>query len=99
MTQHDWSTGAHRLGLFLNGDGITAPGPEGEPVRDSSFLLLFNAAGEDAQFTLPSRRFGAHWTLVLDTADPDAEPGSRTLRSQAPLVVSNRSLVLLRRVE
>jgi glycogen operon protein len=99
MTQHDWSTGAHRLGLFLNGDGITAPGPEGERVEDSSFLLLFNAAAEDARFNLPTRRFGAQWTLVLDTADPDAEPGSRTLRAQAPLDVTARSLVLLRRVE
>jgi isoamylase len=99
MTQHDWSTGAHRLGLFLNGQGITAPGPEGERVEDSSFLLLFNAAAEDARFTLPTRRFGAQWTLVLDTADPDAEPSSRTLRAQTPLEVTGRSLVLLRRVE
>jgi isoamylase len=99
MTQHDWSTGAHRLGLFLNGEGITAPGPEGERVEDSSFLLLFNAAGEDACFTLPGRRFGAEWTLVLDTADPDADPGSRTLRAQAPTDVTARSLVLLRRVD
>jgi isoamylase len=99
MTQHDWSTGAHRLGLFLNGAGITAPGPEGERVRDNSFLLLFNAAAEDARFNLPSRRFGAQWTLVFDTAVPEAEPGSRRLRAQAPVVVTARSLVLLQRVE
>ena len=46
MTQHDWNSGAHVLGLFLNGEGITAPGPEGERVEDDSFLLLFNASAE-----------------------------------------------------
>jgi glycogen operon protein len=99
MTQRDWNDGAHRLGLFLNGEGITAPGPEGERVRDSSFLLLFNASAEDAPFKLPSRRFGAEWTLVLDTADPDAAPGSLTVRAQQELPVTSRSFVLLRRVE
>ena len=68
MTQHDWGMGAHRLGLFLNGDGLTAPGPEGERVQDSSFLMLFNASPEDARFNLPSRRFGRQWSLVFDTA-------------------------------
>ena len=33
MTQHDWSTGAHWLGLFLNGEGIAAPGPGGGAGR------------------------------------------------------------------
>jgi isoamylase len=99
MTQHDWSTGAHRLGFFLNGDGIAAPGPEGERVHDNSFVLLFNASADDARFTLPSRRFGAQWTLLLDTADPDAGPGARRLRAQSPLDVTARSLVLLRRVD
>ena len=97
MTHHDWSAGAHRLGLFLNGDGLTAPGPEGERVRDSSFLLLFNALGEDARFNLPSRRFGRRWARVLDTADPDADAGSRSYSTGAPLDVTARSLVLLRR--
>jgi glycogen operon protein len=97
MTQHDWSSGAHRLGLFLNGDGLTAPGPEGERVVDSSFLLLFNASGEDVEFTVPSRRFGRQWALVLDTAAPDADPGSRSHGSGAPIDVAARSLVLLRR--
>jgi isoamylase len=97
MTQHDWSTGAQRLGMFLNGDGLTAPDPQGERVHDSSFLLLFNASGEDASFNLPSRRFGRQWALVLDTADPDADPGARSYGARAPLKLTARSLVLLRR--
>ena len=68
--------------MFLNGEGLTAPGPEGERVEDDSFLLLFNGSGEDCAFNLPSRRFGRQWSLVLDTADPDAEAGSATYPSR-----------------
>ena len=39
--------------------------------------VLFNAHGEDRQFVLPRRRFGAQWALELSTADPQAEAGQR----------------------
>jgi glycogen operon protein len=97
MTQHDWSGGAQRLGLFLNGEELMAPGPGGERVEDDSFLLLFNAAGEDVAFSLPSRRFGRRWRLVLQTADPEAEPFTLAARGQLPMVA--RSMALLRRVD
>ncbi len=99
MTQHDWSSGAHRLGLFLNGEGITAPGPEGERVEDDSFLLLFNASGDDCAFNAPSRRFGTRWSRVLDTADTGAAPGSLALDAGGALTLTSRSFVLLRRVD
>jgi glycogen operon protein len=97
MTQHDWNAGAKLLGLFLNGVGITAPGPGGERVEDDSFLLLFNASPEDTVFSLPSRRFGRQWTLVFDTVDPDAN--SRTVPARGELMVAARSLSLLRRAD
>ena len=99
MTQHDWGTEAHVLGLFLNGEGITAPGPEGERVEDDSFVLLFNASGDDAGFRLPTRRFGARWSVVLDTAEPDAEAGAVTASAQEELRLTARSLQLLRRID
>ena len=99
MTQHDWGTGAHVLGLFLNGEGITAPGPEGERVEDDSFVLLFNASGDDVGFRLPTRRFGARWSVLLDTAEPDAAAGAVTASAQEELRLTARSLKLLRRVD
>jgi glycogen operon protein len=99
MTQHDWNSGAHALGLFLNGDGLTAPGPEGERVEDDSFLLLFNATADDVQFHVPSRRFGGEWSLVVDTADPDARAGATTYAAGGPLTLTSRSFVLLRRLD
>jgi isoamylase len=97
MTQQDWNAGAQRLGLFLNGEQISAPGPVGERVEDDSFLLLFNASGEDVGFSLPSRRFGKQWQLVLRTADPGADSVTVPARGALPLVA--RSMALLRRVD
>ena len=48
---------------------------------------------------MPSRRFGRQWALVFDTTDPDDEAGSRSYGSGAPLDVTSRSLVLLRRAD
>jgi isoamylase len=97
MTQSDWNGRAQRLGLFLNGEGITEPGPGGERVDDDSFLLLFNASGEDTPFTLPSRRFGRQWKLVFQTLDPDAD--SLTVGARAEVMLAARSLALLRRAD
>jgi glycogen operon protein len=99
MTGHDWGSGAHCLGLFLNGEGLTAPGEEGERVEDDSFLLLFNGSGEPCRFTIPARRFGRRWSLVLDTADPEAEPGARMPGPGDPLELVDRSVMLLRRAD
>jgi isoamylase len=98
MTRSDWDDGEPVLGLFLNGDEIPNPGPHGERIRDDSFLLLFNAHGEERTIMLPRRHFGASWTLELATADPDAEPGSSTHAAREQLTLPGRSLVVLKRV-
>jgi isoamylase len=69
MTDEDWSAGfAKSLTVFLNGDGISEPGPRGQRVRDDSFLLLFNASETDLKFAIPPARYGEEWVRVLDTA-------------------------------
>jgi isoamylase len=76
MTDEDWSAGfAKSLTVFLNGDGISEPGPRGQRVRDDSFLLLFNASETDLKFAIPPARYGEEWVRVLDTA-LSAEPGA-----------------------
>jgi len=100
MTGRDWNaSGAHVVGLFLNGEGLTAPGPQGERIEDDSFLLLFNASPDDCTFTLPSRRFGDEWTFVLSTAEPDRRPGDASWPSHGRVTTISRSLMLLRRVD
>jgi glycogen operon protein len=96
MTQKDWQRpDAHTLGVFLNGDEIVERGPHGDEIHDDSFLLLFNAYGDEVTFTLPTRRFGARWALELATSS-DLVPGPIwTARSQVAL--EGRSLALFRR--
>ncbi len=99
MTQRDWQqSGAHVLGVFLNGQEIMDRTTHGEPIEDDSFLLLFNAHFEDTTFTLPARRFGGEWAHELSTFEPQLEPGSQAWPSRGEILVHARSMRLLRRV-
>jgi glycogen operon protein len=99
MIGGDWQDGDHALGLFLNGRELRDVGGRGQEISDDSFLLLFNACGEDRTFVLPRRRrFGAEWTLELSTADPALEPGSINYRAGREAAVRSHSIVVLRRV-
>ena len=94
MNAADWqNTGAHALGVFLNGTAIGV-GDHGEPIVDSSFVLLLNASYEDIVFALPPRRFGPRWQVELSTAYPNAPATLLTARGAAH--VTSRSLLLLR---
>ena len=98
MSDEDWQTGfAKSLGVFLNGEGLTVPGPRGERVKDDSFYLLFNAHHEPVSFTLPKRDWGQRWVTVLDTTDAAPEEGV-TYETRQEVAVEARSLMVLRRV-
>jgi isoamylase len=99
MTRRDWERpDGHVVGIFLNGEEIPSPDERGERVVDESFLVLFNASGEDVAFRLPARRFGALWKLELSTAEPAAEPGTRTYRTREEVTLVARSVLVLRRL-
>jgi isoamylase len=98
MSEDDWNA-AHTtsIGVFLNGDGIPDPDPRGQRIHDDSFLLLFNAHHDPIEWRV-SGTWGDSWELVLDTAagapaKPSAEPVQRNI------VLTDRSLVLLRRLD
>jgi glycogen operon protein len=97
MTQKDWSGGDCALGLFLNGDAIPNLGPEGQEIKDDSFLLLFNASGEDREFMLPRKYMGPGWTVEINTADPGIEPGSSSYEPHTLVTVLAHSLLVLKR--
>jgi isoamylase len=99
MTRRDWnSSETHTLGVFLNGDQLTEVTDDGRGVIDDSFLLLFNAHYEDLEMRVPNQGFGRDWALELSTAEPELEPGERRFPARAAVVVTARSLVLLRRL-
>jgi glycogen operon protein len=99
MTNRDWQNGGGVLGMFLNGEEIPSRTPHGERIVDDSFLVLFNAHHEDVTFTLPTKRFGERWRYELDTADPEPDNGEEVVTARQEVVVTARSLVVLRRDE
>jgi isoamylase len=98
MTAADWATGfAKSVTVFLNGDAIDEPDQRGEPVRDDSFLLLLNAAEHDVAVTIPAG-FGELWVVDLDTADPAPRADPPNVKAGDTVMLTSRSLRLLRRV-
>jgi glycogen operon protein len=98
MTQRDWRRGdARAIGVFLNGEEIPTQTPQGEPVVDASFLLLFNGHYEPIEFKLPTKRFGTRWQFVLSTAEPSVPDGARSYTARASVPVESRSVLVLRR--
>jgi glycogen operon protein len=99
MTDGDWQTGyAKAITILLNGDAIPEPDRRGEPVRDDSFLLLFNASHGDLTFAVPEPP-GGLWTCVLDTTTAYLfDDDGPAVRAGEKLTVEGRSVQVLRRV-
>ncbi|GGB93577.1 glycogen debranching protein GlgX [Cellulomonas carbonis] len=96
MSDSDWHQGfAKAVMVFLNGEAIAEPDVRGEAVVDDSFLMLYNAAPEGVEFTLPPAKFGAVWSCVLDT-DHNLADGAKVKAGES-LVVSGRSVLVLTR--
>ena len=57
MTPEEWNAGWVRcIGLQLNGRTLDDVNGVGEPIRDETFLILFNPHHEPIQFYMPPRR-------------------------------------------
>ncbi|MFI8828562.1 glycogen debranching protein GlgX [Streptomyces sp. NPDC053431] len=74
MTARDWQAAhARALTVFLNGNAISEPGPQGERITDDSFLLMFNASSQELDFEVPDSH-GECWKVVVDTSHPEGMP-------------------------
>ncbi|WP_291049075.1 glycogen debranching protein GlgX [Herbiconiux sp.] len=95
MQPEEWDSSLSRsVGVFLNGQGIRARDPRGNPLSDVNFLLYFNAHDEDQEFTLPSAEYAPSWDVVIDTAGEAAD--SQVFEAGGQLTVGARSMVVLR---
>ncbi|MFF8974154.1 glycogen debranching protein GlgX [Streptomyces sp. NPDC014995] len=98
MSDRDWQrSDAHCVGVFLNGDAIAEPDPQGRPVVDDSFLLLLNSYWEPVVFRLPGAEYGERWTVCVDTVQCDGDPDETEYKAGAAVSVEARSLVVLSR--
>lgn len=96
MEPDDWHSELRTFGLFLNGSDLDRLDDNGVPVTDDSFILMFNLADHDVDFTLPRSDFGEEWSVELSTADVTIEAGQHRVRAEASLALLDRSIVVLR---
>ncbi len=97
MGPADWSAGYSRsLVMFLNGEALPWLDRLGEPVQDSSFLLMLNAWDQAIDVTLPGPELGREWVVVLDTTHPRGESG-RALAATDRLRLEGRAVLVLER--
>ncbi|HBB32088.1 MAG TPA: glycogen debranching enzyme GlgX [Cyanobacteria bacterium UBA8803] len=98
MIEKQWQDGfAKAIGIFLNGEEITTPGPRGERMIDESFLLFFNAHYEMIEFIIPIGFQDRLWQTLIDTTQPRFVKNGQVYKGNKPIPVTNRSLVVLRR--
>ena len=99
MTPSDWHQDFARcFGVYLAGAAIERRGRRGEPIRDSSFLLLLNAHHEAIAFQVAEILVGKPWTALLDTARDDPFQ-ARPLPANGQYPLLARSLALLEEAE
>ena len=97
MTDDDWQQDhARSFAVFLNGDALRDVDDEGDPVRDESVLLLFNAHDDVVPFTMPAAQFGVTWHAILDTSSATGAGGDSVAAAQT-LNVPGRTVVVLTR--
>jgi glycogen operon protein len=95
MSDEDWHLPhAKSFAIFLNGGALRERDDEGIPIRDDSFLLLFNAHHEPLPFTMPDEKFGERWKVEIDSA---GHHESSSVPAEAILEVAGRSVVVLSR--
>jgi isoamylase len=95
MTTEEWDHDFARcLGVYLGGDALDEVDARGRPVRDDTFIVLFNAHHDAIPFKLPA--FGGGWRVVLDTSR-DGSAEERVLEADAVYELDGRSLALLQR--
>jgi isoamylase len=94
MSDDDWQQGhARSFAVFLNGQALRELDDEGRPIRDDSFLLLFNAHHEPIPFVMPGDSFGTGWHVVVDT-DPSVRQ-QKSFGAGDAVDVADRALVVL----
>ena len=90
-----WEPYARTLGMYVGGDSLRSQTPRGEPIVDSSFLLLLHAGSEPVGFLLPGAPWAATYRSLLDTADERPSPSPTPLEPGDLVGLAPRSLILL----
>jgi isoamylase len=97
MKAADWQNGfAKCIGVLFSGTTSDVRDARGEPVRDDTFLLLFNAHYEPLTFIVPGRE-EIRWETVINTAaDIGFVKAGEVVAAGDEVELIERSLSLLR---
>jgi glycogen operon protein len=96
MTPEEWHAGWVRcIGLRLSGRTLDDVNGMGEPIRDDSFLILFNPHTEPIRFFMP-REQGTAWELTISSAQPEFDGKPPIVKAGEPYELIARSTALLR---
>lgn len=94
MTADDWHDGRlQTVGMFLSGKPLREPGPRGEQLVDSSFLVWFHAGADPVDVYLPENDWVTRGEVVLST-DPEQANGT-AVHADEKLVLGPRCVVVL----
>jgi glycogen operon protein len=97
MVDEDWQQPhTNSFGVFLNGNALRELDDEGRPVKDDSFLLLFNAHYEPLTFTMPAPSFGRVWRVIIDTGD-GVDMKQRSYKAEESVMLPDRAMLVLTR--
>jgi hypothetical protein len=78
--------------MILDGSLIPDRTATGEQISDDTLAVLLHSYEEGGGWDLPP----GTWEVLVDTAHPAEEPGTRVVNARQPLQVEGRSLVVLR---
>jgi glycogen operon protein len=97
MTAEEWEKDfARSLGMWLHGDSLPETDDRGRPLRDASYIVLFNAHHDVIDFKLPDAGPGVSWHAEIDTSFESGEPSAEVASPQGTYPLQGRSLALLR---
>jgi isoamylase len=98
MAEAEWDDESRRsLAMLLNGDEIPDHAPDGRQIRGDTLLVILHSHHQDMSWNLP-RGWGDRWEVLVDTAAADVQDPPRVVEAAEALLVTSRSVVVLRRL-
>jgi isoamylase len=101
MTDEAWQSAfARTFGVMLAGDSLAVKDYFGNPIRDETFLLYFNAHHEDVEVRVPGEA-NVQWQLILNSADENGFVQERAIKVKGggSFALPYRSVLLLQQME
>ncbi len=97
MSEKNWKDFfAKTLAVFINGKGLRMSDPEGRPMNDDHFFVVFNAHSDGVPYKLPPHSYGDRWIKVIDSFHDIVEEEGETFDAEQELTVPGRSVIVFK---